>query len=44
MARPDLVLVNKETNSIFLIDVTCVMDRNVLTKEKVDKYMDFPIE
>ena len=46
MARPDLVLVNKETNRIFLIDVTCVMDRNVLTKEKekVDKYMDFPIE
>ena len=37
--RPDLVLVNKETNSTFLVDVACVMDRNVLTKEKekVDK-------
>jgi len=33
--------VNKENNSTFLIDVACVMDRNVLTKEKekVDKYM-----
>ena len=31
---PDLVLVSKETNNTFLIDVACVMDRNVLTKEK----------
>ena len=44
--RPDLVLVNKGTNSTFLINVACVMDRNFLTKEKekVDKYMDLTIE
>ena len=37
--RSDLVLVNKETDSTFLNDVACVMDRNALTKEKekVDK-------
>jgi len=44
--HPDLVLVNKEVNHTFLIDVACVMDRNVVMKEreKVEKYMDLPIE
>ena len=44
--RPDLVLVSKETNNTFLIDVACVMDRNVLKKEKekVEKYVDLTIE
>jgi len=43
--RPDLVLVSKETNNAFLFDVACVMDRNVLMKEKekVEKYMDLTI-
>ena len=31
--RPDLVFVDKSTMHTYLIDVACVMDRNVLTKE-----------
>jgi len=44
--RPDLVLVDKEAKHSFLIDVACVMDRNVVSKEneKVDKYLDLSIE
>jgi len=44
--RPDLVFVDKSTMHTYLIDVACVMDRNVLTKEneKVEKYLDLSIE
>ena len=44
--RPDLVYVNKLTRKTYLIDIACVMDHNVLAKEKekVDKYLSLMIE
>ena len=44
--RPDLVYVDKQSRKAYLIDIACVMDRNVMTKEKekVDKYLSLMIE
>jgi len=39
---PDLVYIDKEKKQTYLIDITCVMDRNVIDKEKekIDKYLN----
>ena len=44
--RPNLVYVDKQSRKTYLIDITFVMDRNVITKEKekVDKYLSLMIE
>ena len=44
--RPDLVYADKEKKQIYLIDIACVMDRNVVDKEKekIDKYLYLMIE
>ena len=40
------MLINNETRHTYLIDVTCAMDRTLLTKEneKVEKHLDLSIE
>ena len=44
--RPDLVFLDKEVKCAYLIDIACVMDRNVVSKEteKIDKYLNLRIE
>ena len=43
--RPDLDYVDKQSRKTYLIDIACVMDPNVMTKEKekVDKYLSLMI-
>ena len=44
--RPDLILVQKETNKVSLIDVAVPWDSRVedKSKEKIEKYQDLKIE
>jgi len=41
--HPDLIYIDKEKKQMYLIDIACVMDRNVIDKEKekIDKRFEF---
>ena len=44
--RPDIILIKKETNECFIIDVACPGDHNIGMKqfEKIDKYSQLQVE
>ena len=44
--RPDIVLIDKQQRLTRLIDIACVMDRNVVEKhrEKIEKYLHLSVE